>query len=83
MGRSYKKIKNQLSIDGWFFVAIKTRFDRGKENNKMEELMTKIKDVYADCTTCQEIAEVYAKIMMENQKQMELQVDCLVNSDIE
>ncbi len=49
----------------------------------MEELMTKIKDVYADCTTCQEIAEVYAKIMMENQKQMELQVDCLVNSDIE
>lgn len=49
----------------------------------MGELMTKIQDVYADCTTCQEVAEVYAKIMMENQKQMELQMDCLVNSDIE
>lgn len=49
----------------------------------MEELMTKIQDVYADCTTCQEVAEVYAKIMMENQKQMELQMSCLVDSDSE
>lgn len=49
---------------------MKTRFDRGKENNKMGELI--IQDVYADCTTCQEVAEVYAKIMMENQKQMKL-----------
>ncbi|GEM_PF-4162051 len=49
----------------------------------MEDLITRIQDVYADCTTCQEVAEVYAKIMMENQKQMALQMDCLVNSDIE
>lgn len=62
---------------------MKTRFDRGRENDKMEELMTKIQDVYADCTTCQEVAEVYAKIMMENQKQMELQMSCLVDSDSE
>lgn len=62
---------------------MKTRFDPGKENNKMGELMTKIQDVYADCTTCQEVAEAYAKIMMENQKQMESIMDCLVNTDIE
>lgn len=49
----------------------------------MEELITMIKDVYADCTTCQEVAEAYAKIMMENQKQMELMMECLVNSDVE
>lgn len=49
----------------------------------MEDLIARIQDVYADCTTCQEVAEVYAKIMMENQKQMVLQMDCLVNSDIE
>lgn len=49
----------------------------------MEELITKIQDVYADCTTCQEVADVYAKIMMENQKQMESMMECLVNSDVE
>jgi len=53
-----------------------------KENNEME-LITKIQEVYADCTTCQEVAEVYAKIMMENQKQMELMMDCRVISEIE
>ena len=47
----------------------------------MEELLIKIQEVYADCTTCQEVAEAYAKIMMENQKQMELQMDCLVGLD--
>lgn len=49
----------------------------------MEELITKIQDVYADCTTCQEVAEVYAKIMMENQKQMESMMECLADSDVE
>lgn len=49
----------------------------------MEELINKIQDVYGDCATCQEVAEVYAKIMMENQKQMELQMGCLVDSDVE
>ncbi len=49
----------------------------------MEELITRIQEVYSDCTTCQEVAEVYAKIMMENQKQMELMMDCRVISEIE
>lgn len=62
---------------------MKTRFDRGKENNKMEDLITRIQEVYSDCTTCQEVAEVYAKIMMENQKQMELMMDCRVESELE
>lgn len=47
----------------------------------MEELITEIQDVYADCTTYQEVAEAYAKIMMENQKQMELQMDCLSDAE--
>lgn len=49
----------------------------------MEELITRIQEVYSDCTTCQEVAEVYAKIMMENQKQMELMMDCRDISEIE
>lgn len=49
----------------------------------MEELITKIQEVYADCTTCQEVAEVYAKIMMENQKQMESMMDCLSDTETE
>lgn len=49
----------------------------------MEDLITRIQEVYADCTTCQEVAEVYAKIMMENQKQMEAMMDYRVNSEIE
>lgn len=49
----------------------------------MEELITRIQEVYADCTTCQEVAEVFAKVMMENQKQMESMMECLVDSDAE
>jgi len=49
----------------------------------MEELLTRIQEVYSDCTTYQDVAEVYAKIMMENQKQMELMMDCMVISEIE
>ncbi|WP_313584621.1 hypothetical protein [Lacrimispora sp.] len=48
----------------------------------MEELITRIQEVYSDCTTCQEVAEVYANIMMENQKQMELMMDCRVESEL-
>ena len=49
----------------------------------MGDLINKIQEVYADCTTCQEVAEVYAKIMMENQKQMELMMDYRVESELE
>jgi len=49
----------------------------------MEELITRIQEAYADCTTVKEVAEVYALIKMENQKQMELTMDYRVNSEIE
>jgi len=49
----------------------------------VEDLIVKIQDAYADCTTCQEVAEVYALIKMENQKQMELTMNFRVDSEIE
>lgn len=38
----------------------------------MNDLSKMVQEAYADCITCQEVAEVYANLMLENQKQMEL-----------
>nr|WP_315022930.1 hypothetical protein [uncultured Aminipila sp.] len=49
----------------------------------MDNLINLIQEVYADCTTCQEVAEVYATIKMENQKQMESIMQYRVESEKE
>jgi hypothetical protein len=49
----------------------------------MNELIKMLKEVYADCTTCQEVAEVYATLKMENQKQMEFIMQTRIDCEIE
>lgn len=48
----------------------------------MDELIRMLHEVYADCTTCQEVAEVFATIKMENQKQMEFVMQTKVDYEI-
>lgn len=46
-----------------------------------EDYKELIQEWFADCTTLEEIAELYADIKMENQKQMEVMMHSRKNNE--
>lgn len=48
-----------------------------------DRLRAFIQENFADCTTVEEVAELYADIKMENQKQMEFMMQMLTSEEDE
>lgn len=47
------------------------------------EIKNMIEEYFTDCSTIEEVAELYADIKMENQKQMEYMMQTLTKKDEE